>query len=42
MKTHGLSRSGFTLVEIMAVLAVIAAIIAIGVPAISRALQSER
>ncbi len=42
MKTHGLSRSGFTLVEIMAVLAVIAAIIAIGVPAISKALQSAR
>jgi prepilin-type N-terminal cleavage/methylation domain-containing protein len=35
-------RRGFTLVEIMAVLAVMAAIIAIGVPAISKALQSGR
>jgi len=33
---------GFTLVEILAVLAVIAAVIAIGVPAISKVLQSSR
>jgi prepilin-type N-terminal cleavage/methylation domain-containing protein len=42
MKTTRLSRSGFTLVEIMAVLAVMAAIIAIGVPAVSKALQNSR
>jgi prepilin-type N-terminal cleavage/methylation domain-containing protein len=36
------SAPGFTLVEIMAVLAVMAAIIAIGVPAISKTLQSGR
>lgn len=35
-------RPGFTLIEMLAVLAVIAAIIAIGVPAISKVLQSAR
>lgn len=35
-------RGGFTLVEIVAVLAVIAAIIAVGVPAIAKVLQSGR
>jgi prepilin-type N-terminal cleavage/methylation domain-containing protein len=35
-------RSGFTLIETLAVLAVIAAIIAIGVPAIAKVLQSAR
>jgi prepilin-type N-terminal cleavage/methylation domain-containing protein len=38
-KSH---RQGFTLVEILAVLAVIAAVIAIGVPAIAKVLQSGR
>jgi prepilin-type N-terminal cleavage/methylation domain-containing protein len=42
MKKSKFPSPGFTLVEIMAVLAVIAAIIAIGVPAISKALQSAR
>jgi prepilin-type N-terminal cleavage/methylation domain-containing protein len=36
------NTSGFTLVETLAVLAVIAAIIAIGVPAISKVMQSSR
>ena len=36
------SNAAFTLIEILAVLAVISAIIAIGVPAISRVLQSGR
>jgi prepilin-type N-terminal cleavage/methylation domain-containing protein len=36
------SRAGFTLVEILAVLAVIAALIAIGIPAVSKVLQSAR
>ncbi len=35
-------RAGFTLVEIIAVLAVIAAIIAIGLPAVAKVLQSAR
>jgi prepilin-type N-terminal cleavage/methylation domain-containing protein len=42
MKKTGIPNQAFTLVEIMAVLAVMAAIIAIGVPAISKALQSGR
>jgi prepilin-type N-terminal cleavage/methylation domain-containing protein len=42
MKTKNQKDRGFTLVEVMAVLAVIAAIIAIGVPAISKTLQSGR
>jgi prepilin-type N-terminal cleavage/methylation domain-containing protein len=36
------SRAGFTLVEILAVLAVIATIIAIGIPAVGKVLQSAR
>lgn len=36
------SRAGFTLVEILAVLAVIATIIAIGIPAVAKVLQSAR
>ena len=35
-------KAGFTLVEILAVLAVIAAIIAIGIPAVAKVLQSAR
>ena len=35
-------RAGFTLIEILAVLAIIAAIIAIGVPAIAKVLQNGR
>jgi prepilin-type N-terminal cleavage/methylation domain-containing protein len=42
MKTNPTSHSAFTLVEIMAVLAVMAAVIAVGVPAISKTLQSGR
>lgn len=42
MKNKMQTTRGFTLVEVMAVLAVIAAIIAIGVPAISKTLQSGR
>jgi prepilin-type N-terminal cleavage/methylation domain-containing protein len=40
--SHPHRTQGFTLVEILAVLAVIAAIIAIGIPAIAKVLQSGR